>query len=245
MDLQGKTALVTGGAVRLGRAICEALAGRGCNLAVHHYHSTDAAADLAEELARFDVTVVPVRRRLGSEADCELLVNEARQAAGPLDILVNNAAVYHRDALAAVTEAKLLDELRINSLVPVLLTRVFAAAIEGGRQDRGQIVNLLDARVAGNHTGCLPYLLSKKMLADFTRCAALELAPSVTVNAVAPGPVLAPPGENDTRLRALVRDSPLGRACGPQDVARAVIFLLESDVITGQTIFVDSGSHLL
>jgi pteridine reductase len=106
-------------------------------------------------------------------------------------------------------------------------------------------VNLLDRRVAGNEVGCLPYLLSKKMLAEFTRIAAVELAPSIAVNGVAPGAILPPAGAAPGKTFDLAGPALLRYRCQPQDVARAVTFLLESDGITGQILFVDAGQHLV
>jgi NAD(P)-dependent dehydrogenase (short-subunit alcohol dehydrogenase family) len=107
------------------------------------------------------------------------------------------------------------------------------------------VVNLLDHRIVGVPTDCVPYLLSKKMLAEFTRMAALELATSITVNGVAPGPVLAVDKRRNLAAREKAGDIPLARRPTPEDVAAAVVFLLESDSITGQTIFVDGGRHLI
>ncbi len=249
MTLQGRWALVTGGAVRIGRAICEALAAAGCNVAVHCHRSEAEARELVDRLAADGVSAVVAKGELGAEAGARDVIAEVWAATGGLDILVNNAAVFHKDGLLAMTEDKLLAELSVNALAPMYLARAFAARLPASRgaQARGiagKIVNLVDRRVAGCESGCLPYLLSKKMLADFTRIAALELAPAVTVNAVAPGAILPPPGEGAARVRDLAGETPLGHAGTPQDVAEAVLYLLRSDAVTGETIFVDGGQHL-
>lgn len=249
VELCGKQALVTGGAVRIGRAICEALAAEGCNVVVHHNRSEDEARELVERLVATGVAAASVQGGLGSEDAAEAVFTNAWSLAGGLDILVNSAAVFHRDGLLATNEETLLRELSVNAFAPIYLTRAFARGLLASRGGEdagivGKVVNLLDRRITGNETGCLPYLLSKKMLAEFTRNAALELAPVVTVNAVAPGAILPPPGEGDARLRELAGSIPLGDAGNPMDVAQAVVYLLRSDVITGQTIFVDGGQHL-
>jgi len=250
VDLPGKHALVTGGAVRIGRAICEALAAAGCNVAVHYNRSEAEARELVERLAGCGVSAVAVNGELGTEAGAESLIEDAWATAGRLDVLVNSAAVFHKDGLPGTTRDTLLQELAVNAFAPICLTRAFAgrlALLHGGQPAgiAGKVVNLLDRRIAGNETGCLPYLLSKKMLADFTRNAALELAPDITVNAVAPGAILPPPGEGDAYLHDLAGEIPLGHAGGPRDVAEAVLYLLRSDAITGQTVFVDGGQHLV
>ena len=276
MTLKGSTALVTGGAVRIGRAVCEALAAEGCRVVVHYHRSAAAAKTLAAELSARGVAAFTVHGQLATERDCARVLEATWRRAGRLNILINNASVFHKDALLAATERKLLAEFRLNALVPVMLTRAFALKV--GERDSGckiqdagckvaaKIVNLLDRRIAGTEIGCLPYLLSKKVLAEFTRVAALELAPHITVNGVAPGAIL-PPRKPEDRGRLALRSLgeagrsedgetgrrvwdyagrvPLERQCTPEEVAAAVIFLLQSDAITGQTIFVDGGQHLL
>ena len=176
---------------------------------------------------------------LGCQAECECLMAEAWEASGGIDLLVNNAAVFDKGGLRELDEAALLSEIQVNLMAPLFLVRAFAA-----RAARGRVVNLLDRRVAGNEAGCLAYLLSKKALADFTRLAALELAPAFTVNGVAPGPVLLPPGTQETRVRDRAGRIPLGARPQPAQVAEAVLFLLKADAITGQVIYVDGGQHL-
>ena len=133
MNLNSSTALVTGGAVRIGRAIAEALAARGCSVVVHYHRSAAEAKGLCRDLAGRGRRAVAVRGDLGSPAGCERVIREARRQAGPLNILVNNAAVFHKDTIASTTEAKLLSELRVNFVAPVMLTRAFARQCRGSR----------------------------------------------------------------------------------------------------------------
>jgi pteridine reductase len=160
--------------------------------------------------------------------------------AGQLDILINNAAVFHKDGLLATTEAKLLGEFWPNLFAPLLLMRAFARHSGGGK-----IINLLDRRIAGHDTECVSYVLAKKALAELTALAALELAPRFTVNGVAPGAVLPPPGKGADYLHDQAGPVPLQRIITPQAVAQAVLTLLGNDAITGQILFVDGGQHLL
>jgi pteridine reductase len=240
MDLDGKTALVTGGAVRIGRAICEALANNGCRVVIHFNRSAAEASQLARTLRKAGVEAFTVGGDLSTEKGCERVVKQARDKAGALDILVNNAAVFHKDSLRSSTQAKTLLEFRTNLLAPMSLMKEFARTCR-----QGKIVNLLDRRIVGRDPECLPYVLSKKALAEATLSAALELAPGITVNAVAPGAVLAPPGKGEAYVRDLAGMSPLKSRVQPRDVAEAVVFLLRSDTITGQIVFVDGGQHLL
>lgn len=240
MNLRGKTALVTGGAVRIGRAIVEALAGEGCAVAIHCNRSLREAETLARRIEGQGGQAWVIRGELGGQRGCERVMETAWQRAGRVDILVNNAAVFHKDRLAGADEETILRELRTNLLAPILLTRAFVR-----RARQGAVINLLDRRIAGVDPACLPYWLSKKALAAFTEAAALELAPRFTVNGVAPGPVLPPPGKGAAYLHDKAGPIPLGRPPDPAHVAAAVVALLKLDGVTGQTVFVDGGQHLL
>jgi len=240
MKLHGKTALVTGGAVRIGRAICEALAEEGCNVVIHCSRSMPAAKELAQMIQARGVKAWVVREAIDSEADCRSLISASLTQAKHLDILVNNAAIFHKNQLATVTERNLGIEFGINLFVPICLTRFFAE-----KADQGAVINLLDRRIRANDIDCIPYSLSKKALAAFTQEAALALAPAFTVNAVAPGAVLPPPGKGAKYLYDHAGKIPLENRIAPQDVAAGVVALLRLEGVTGQTLFVDGGQHLL
>ena len=155
-----------------------------------------------------------------------------------IDILINNAAVFHKQSLLSASAADIRAELDINFIAPFLLIRAFASHVR-----KGSVINLLDSRITSNEPGALTYVLSKKALAGLTKMAAMELAPSVRVNGVAPGPVLTPSAHGNTRDKAGF--IPLQRKPAVKDLVTAVIFLLECDSITGQILFVDGGQHLL
>ena len=248
MQLKGKTVLVTGGARRIGAALCEALAAEGCRVVIHYNRSARPAAALAARLRRNGAQAWTVAGdfqtgdcRTGdcrSPCSADHVVRQAVAVAGKLDILVNNAAVFDKQRLLQVTAAAIRTEWEVNLLAPLLLMQAFARRVK-----RGRIINLLDCRIASHMSDAVPYSLAKKSLADLTRLAALELAPGITVNGVAPGPVLTADTAGATRESA----GPLPLKIRPsvQEVVKAVLFLLESDTITGQIIFVDSGRHLL
>jgi len=247
MRLDSAIALVTGGAVRIGEAICRALAAKGCTVAVHYNRSEREARRLVETVREGGGNAFTVRGDLRSAEDCAGIVRAVCSEAGGIDILVNNAAVFHKDTLLTSDGDKLTAELQVNTLAPALLARAFADARRAGgaRSGRqGKIVNLLGRRIATVDPESLSYSISKKMLAEFTREAAVELAPDITVNGVAPGAVLPPPGGVDRTIDP-AGDAPLDVQCTPDDVAGAVLYLLESDVVTGQVIFVDGGQHLV
>ncbi|MFA7257634.1 MAG: SDR family oxidoreductase [Kiritimatiellales bacterium] len=231
MNLNGKRALVTGGAVRIGRAIAEALQAEGAEVIVHFQTSDKEAKALSSKTIQAD---------LSDPAQCERLIERTVQHFGPIDILINNAAVFYQTKLADATHELTLKELQINLLAPLALIRGFA------RQTKtGKIINLLDRRITSHDTTCVPYMLSKKGLEELTKLAALDLAPGITVNAVAPGAVLPPPKQSDNPAWEPAGTIPLEKRPALADIADAVLYLLKSDVITGQTIFVDSGQNLI
>lgn len=240
MKLKGQRVLVTGGAVRIGRAVVKALAAAGCRVAVHYRTSRRQAEALVAGLARQGVDAVAVASNLDTEAQCVALVEEAAARLGGLDILVNNAAVFHKVALREVTLAGLTAEFHTNLFVPFLLTRAFAR-----RAKRGVVINLLDRRIVGVDPECIPYALTKKALAELTRGAAVALAPGIRVNGIAPGAVLPPPGKGQAYLKDKAGPRLTARRVSPGDIADAVVFLASAETVTGAVLFVDGGQHLV
>lgn len=241
MNLRGKTAVVTGGALRIGRAIVEALARAEARVVIHFHTSRPEALALADHLRAAQCDAFTIPADLADADSCSRLIERAGALAGaPVDMLVNNAAVFHKDSFQTLTAGGLRDELAINLTAPVLLMQAMAA-----QKHPGRIVNVLDRRVTGLDPSCVPYSLAKQALEHATRLAALALAPDVTVNAVAPGPCLPPSKAAGDSVHDRMGFIPLGKPCPPEAVAEAVIFLLQSDHLTGQCIFVDGGQHLL
>ena len=229
--LECKRALVTGGAVRIGHAIVQALQNEGVDVIVHFNQSEKEAQTLSSKTIQAD---------LNDPTQCETLFQRASDAFGPIDILINNAAVFHLTQLKDATHETVIHELQPNLLAPLALIRGFSQQIQ-----QGKIINLLDRRVTTHDISCLPYMLSKTGLESLTKLAALDLAPHFTVNAVAPGATLPPPQQVDHPAWEPAGTIPLDRRPTPTDIAEAVLYLLKSDVITGQTLFIDGGQHLL
>jgi glucose 1-dehydrogenase len=243
MELLGRRALVTGSAVRLGRAITLALAGAGCDLALHHWRSQAAAEEVAAAVAAAGRRAVPLRADLSDPAACAALVAAARQALGGLDVLVNAAATFLRGDLQTTSLAEWDAQIALDLRAPFLLSQAFAAGL--GPASTGKIVNITDARVRRPARGHLAYRVAKAGLAHLTELLAVELAPRVTVNAVAPGAMLAPPGEDETAFAQRVATVvPLRRAGGGAAVADAVLYLLREDFVTGVVLPVDGGEYL-
>jgi pteridine reductase len=237
--LSGRTALVTGAARRIGRLVALALAEEGADVVVHHHTSAADAAATVDEVRRLGRRAAAVSADLGAPAAVEALLSRAAEALGPVDLLVSSASVFPRSALPTLTPEALLATLQVNAFAPLFLARALAA-----QGLPGHVVNLLDTRVVRHDPTHFAYQTSKVLLHGLTRMLALELAPRIAVNAVAPGPALAPAGEDETYLARLAETTPLRRAGGAEEVARAVVFLATSRMITGQVLFVDGGGHL-
>ncbi len=240
-ELQGRIALVTGAGQRLGREIALALAARGADLILHYRDSRREAEELAQRLRGSGRRAWAVGADFTEPAAAEALLEEARGMTGEgrVDLLVNSASLYEADRLSDLRPEDLERQLRVNAVSPFLLSR--AAARQGAG---GAIVNLLDCRIGEHDPAHVSYSLSKRVLFDLTRRLALELAPAWRVNAVAPGLILPPRGKTREELDHLQGSNPLQRWGDPVDVTRAVLFLLESEFITGQVLFVDGGRFL-
>jgi pteridine reductase len=242
MQLAGRVALVTGGGRRLGRAIAAALAGRGARLAIHYHSSADGAESLRDEV-----------RRDGGEAECFAAdLRDAEQARdlpghvvrafGALDVLVNSAAGMRRLRLEETTP-EAWDEIIALNLRALFFTAQGAAPHL--RAARGRIVNIADLAGLEPWPAYAAHSISKAGVVMLTEVLARELAPAVTVNAIAPGAVLVPDDYDAAQRDELARSTPLRRLGAPDDVVEAVLYLLErGGYVTGETLVVDGGRRL-
>lgn len=244
--LEDKVALVTGGAVRLGREIALALARRGCDIVVHFRESAPEAEILVEDIQQMGRQAWLVCGDLSNIYAAEAVMRTAWELAGWVDILVNNASVFSRLSFETATVEEIEAIWRVNALAPMMLTKTMAALATASEilpEDYcGRVINLLDRKIVKADTDHSIYWMSKKSLEAFTVGGALELAPQITVNGVAPGPVLAP---EDAAMTEYAGPLPLAVRCLPSDVADAVIYLCGAMTVTGQVVYVDSGQHLL
>jgi pteridine reductase len=236
---RGMTVLVTGASKRIGRRIALALAGEGADIVVHYRSSPSEAVSLCDELRRRGVAGWAVKADFADVNGAKSLVEKAKGIAGGLDAVINNASLFAQNTVSDMTGEAFIDAMRVNAWAPFELGREFKRLVGAGA-----IVNILDTRIAGgdrNHAG---YILSKLVLSAMTHMMALEYAPGIRVNAVAPGLILPPSGKGPEYLVHLADTVPLKRHGDPGDIAETVVFLLKSPFITGQTIFVDGGRHL-
>ena len=239
----GKNALITGASKRLGKEIALSLARLGANLAVHFNRSRGPAEELCQELEEMGVTALSFGADLDDPAAVEPLFQGAWEELGGLDLLVNNASIFPSGRLDDMALSDLHHNLRVNAWAPFLLSRAFWRTIRGSER-RGSVVNLLDTRLVGGDLAHAPYHLSKAMLGELTTLTALEFAPELQVNGVAPGAVLPPEELDEEYLKGLTKDLPLKRRGYPSDIADAAVYLLSAEFVTGQVIFVDGGRHI-
>jgi len=241
MELEGRVALVTGGGIRIGRAVVQALAAGGATVAVHHHASVTAAAALVQELTAKGRQARAFAADLTDDSQLEGLVREVESALGPVSVLVNSAASFTRADLLDTTPAMLDAEWRLNARAPFLLTRAVARGMVARKE--GAVVNVLDtggALVPRPHYAA--YGMTKAALRMLTETLAVELAPHVRVNGVAPGTILPPESMSEAERERLRSRIPLQRFGRPEEVAETVRFLVTGPAfITGQIIAVDGG----
>jgi len=237
--LAGKTAIVTGGARRLGRQIALGLAREGVNLIIHYCHSATQATELAGQVQQMGVKVWPIQADLSDPVQADGLASKAIETAGAIDILINNASYWPQDTIWDMTAKQLQTCMDVHVMAPIILAKALA------RQERaGHIINILDTRITDYDRRHISYHLAKRTLLAVTRILALELAPRIAVNAIAPGLILPPDGHGPEYLAKLADTNPMNRYGDPQDVVDALLFLLNSRFITGQVIYVDGGFHM-
>ena len=243
MNPAGQIALVTGGAVRLGRAIALALAEAGADIALHYNTSEAEAKQTAADIEALGRRVALVQGDLNDAvATAERVVSQTAEALGVPKILVNSASIFEPPTLLETDEATYDRHLSINLKAPFFLMQQFAKHVPTG--EAASIVNLIDWRAelpTGTHTA---YTVAKSGLLGLTKSAAKELAPTIQVNAVAPGPVLPPVGRDANYLREVAKRVPLGRPGSPKAVSDAVLFLVRSDFCTGEMVHVTGGQEL-
>ena len=243
MELSGRNALVTGGAHRVGKAITLALAEAGADVFIHYGRSAGAAEETAAEVRAIGRRAALGAANLNDPAIGPSLVDEAAAALGPISILVNSASGFPEDTLEDASLDGFRGTMDLTLASPVFLTQAFAAALPPDQQ--GAVVNVTDVKTATPYRKHFSYIVAKGALDEFTRAAAVALAPRIRVNAVALGVILPPPGEDEAYARRLAAGIPMQRPGGTDPVAAAAIALLQNDFVTGEIVRVDGGQHLV
>lgn len=236
-------ALITGGAVRVGRAIVHELARRGYRVAVHANTSLDRAQDLVKELTDSGHQAAAFGADLRNEDATRAMIDRVRRHFGRLDALVNSAAIWAPTPIESVMADDVRRFFEVNT-VSTFVCCQHAGLIMADQEQGGAIVNIGDWAVQRPYRDHSAYFISKGAIPTLTRMFAVELAPKVRVNAVLPGPVLLPESVSETERRRAIAGTLLGRPGRPENIARAVAALLENDFITGVCLPVDGGRTL-
>jgi NAD(P)-dependent dehydrogenase (short-subunit alcohol dehydrogenase family) len=243
MDPKGKVALLTG-AARIGETVALMLAQRGCDLALVYRGSRKAAEAVAAAARKTGVRALTLQADLSQPAEAARVVADVRKALGRLDILIPMASVYERTAMEAMDDAAFHRTFDVDF---ESFRRLAFAAAPGMRAEGGRIVGFADWLPASGrprYKGMLPYYVAKGGIVALVEGLALELAPEVLVNAVAPGPIIKPAQFSDAEDKEVMRATPLQRWGGAVEVAKTVLFLIETEFVTGETVRVDGGRHL-
>ncbi len=244
MKLSGKTALVTGGGIRLGRAFALALAEEGVNLAIHYHGSREKAEETAAMAEAKGVRAITIKADFNVPDSVRAVFPTILQSFKAVDILINNAAIYLKGKGLETDQENWEKQFRINLQAPFLLTQAFAKQLPPSRP--GRIVNITDAQLIQHYPGHFAYRLTKAALIEMTYMFALELAPQITVNALALGIMLPLAGKEDEVDLKEIGEAriPLKRAGSPQIAAENTLHLIKSDFTTGAVLRVDGGEYL-
>lgn len=250
MQLKGRVALVTGAAHRLGKAVATALAEQGCHLVVHYGSSEQEAVQTVDEVSALGVEAVAMSADLSQGDEIESLFSRVENHFGELDVLVNSAASFERQAFGSVSAGDWDRVMAVNLRAPFLCIRQATRLMLEGRREgepSGLVVNMVDLSATSVWPGYVQHGVSKAGLLQLTRIAARELAPGVRVNAILPGAVLPPPGMDaeSAEWRQMGERLPSGRTGDPAQIGQTAVFLAQNDFITGEVILVDGGEHLL
>ena len=241
MSLQGRTILITGGGVRIGRALALAVAQQGADVIIHYHHSKEQAEEVQTEIQAIGRTAHLLQADLSNPRRAAQLVTRARNF-GSIFALVNNAAIFEPLTFQQTTLDDWDRHLTLNLTAPFLTSQAFATSLRPGEE--GRIINILDWRALRPAADHFPYTVSKAALAALTSSLAVALAPDITVNGLALGAILPPiDGEASSTI---VHNIPAGRWADINEVGKALIFLLDGPTyITGEILHLDGGRHLI
>lgn len=237
-----RTALVTGAAHRIGRAIALDLAEQGFDLAIHYNRSGDAAEELATHIRGMGRRAATLAADLGREEDTASLIERAAEALGPVGVLVNNASRFEYDVWDKVSRESWDIHMEANLRAPFVLSQAMARTLPEDAE--GVIVNLLDQRVWNLTPYFITYTLSKAGLWALTQTLALALAPRIRVNGIGPGPTLKSERQNDDHFRMQWDATPLQHGASAEEIAAGVRYIVAAHSMTGQMIALDGGEHL-
>ncbi|MEZ5829766.1 MAG: SDR family oxidoreductase [Dongiaceae bacterium] len=237
-----KVALVTGAAKRIGKSIALQLADNGWNVAIHYRSSAAKAETVAAEVRLRGGKAITVEADLANEHEVEAIIPKVAEQLGEVSLLVNNASAFEMDKAETVTRASWDKHMETNLRAPFVLSQALAHQFTA--DTGGNIINLLDQRVWKLTPYFISYTVAKMGLWTLTRTLALSYAPRIRVNAIGPGPTLPSPRQSPEQFSQQSAAMPLGHGATPREIARAVMFILDSPSMTGQMIALDGGEHL-
>ncbi len=241
MELAGKTALVTGGAVRVGKAIALMLAQNGANVVINYFSSDTSAKETVQEIEALGVSALAIQANVSKHNDVLNMVQQSKEQFGGIDVLVNSASLFKG------TEFPTDDMSAWHQVTRILIDGSFyctnAVAPYMLMKEAGVIINMVDLSAWIPAKGMMAHSVGKSALLAMTRQLAVELSPHIRVNAVAPGPVLPPPDYSEAQAQATANSTLLKRWGSPDDVTQAIKFLIDADYITGEFITVDGGER--
>ena len=234
-------ALITGGSDRIGKAVAIHLAKQGYHLVLHYNSAKEKAENLQMHIeSTYKVKVELLQNNFLKENDFNHIFEDFKKKNITIEVLVNCASDFIPSSFNEQGSELFDKEMTINLKIPYLLTKAFARVF-----GKGNIINFVDTKVAKNKTVHLDYILSKKLLKDFTKISAVELAPNIRVNAIAPGLILPPEGKDESYLLNLAKDIPLKTIGNLDEILKAFQFILDSYFFTGQILYIDGGEHLV
>ncbi|USX27357.1 SDR family oxidoreductase [Oxalobacteraceae bacterium OTU3CINTB1] len=240
-----RVALVTGAGRRIGRAIALGLARAGWDVAVHYRASADEARQVAADIVALGRRAVALQCDLSDEAAVRELLPRAIAALGPVRCVVNNASLFDYDSAADFTAARLDAHMRANVAAPILLSQALHAATVGSGGEPAAVINLLDQKLYNLNPDFLSYTLSKAALHTATTMLAQQLAPAVRVVGIAPGITMVSGDQTEAGFANAHQQTPLGRSSTPEDIADSVVYAASARAMTGTTLLVDGGQHLM
>lgn len=243
MSKKANAALITGGAKRIGREIAVMLASFGFDIAISYNKSKSEAQKLATEITKkYKVNCEIFAADLCDVKQAQKLIKDVQKAFPNLNLLINNASIFNKSKFLDAKDSELMDNLNIHFISPLILAKEFATKAP----KNSQIINIIDKNIKRYDTSYFYYLLSKKSLAELTKMLALQLAPKIRVNAVAPGFILEPidNGISQEQAKNILKKIPLQVKGDPKNICQAIEFLLKNNFVNGQILFIDGGASL-
>jgi len=236
-----KTALITGSSKRIGRAVAEHLASAGWNIIIHYNSSGEPARELVNLLSKKypQQRFISIKANLSEENGIKSLIPEVIFETGQISLLINNASVFNSGYITDTNYELFDNQFNVNLKAPFFLMRDYANYCK-----KGVIINFADTRITKNRSDYAAYTLSKKCLWELTKMAAIEFAPDIRVNAIAPGLTLSPEGKGEEYLRKLAKKIPMRSPGNIQEIRKSIDYILNNDHLTGQLLFNDGGENL-